>query len=70
MHRQLRHFNETMLKLERQKTCVVEGQIFTELKLNLLEKKKNNYISYQEKCLLEKLEKESKIDAKVFCVEI
>ena len=61
-----------MLKLERQRTNAVNvAIILTELKLNLQAKKVSNYVSYQTKCtsILEKLEKDEKVDTRVFLQE-
>ena len=53
---QLKYFNETILKLERQKTSAVDvAIILTELKLNLHEKRVSNFVPHQAKCILEKL---------------
>ena len=53
VHRQLKYFNETMLKLERKRKSAVDvAIILTELKLNLHEKKDNNFVPYQAKRLL------------------
>ena len=64
---QLKYFNDTMLKLERQKTSAVDvAIIFTELKLNLHEKRVSNFVPYQAKHILEKREKDGELDARFF----
>ena len=64
---EVQYFNETMLKLERQKTSAVDvAIILTELKLNLHEKRVNNFVLHQAKCILEKLEKDGDVNAKFF----
>ena len=40
--------------------------ILTELKLNLHEKRVNNFVPHQAKCILEKLEKDGEVNAKFF----
>ena len=56
VHGQLKYFDETMLKLERQKTSAVDvAIIFTELRLITFTKRK--VVPCQAKRLLEKLEK-------------
>ena len=58
---QLKYFNE------RQKTIAVDvAIILTELKLNLHEKRVNNFVPHQAKCILEKLEKDGEVSAKFF----
>ena len=37
--------------------------ILTELKLNLHEKRVNNFVSHQAKCILEKLQKDGEVNA-------
>ena len=60
-----------MLKLQRQRTSAVdEAIILTELKLNFHEKKDGNVVPYQAKRLMEKLEKDGGMDARVFPNEI
>ena len=64
---QLKYFNETILKLERQKTSAVNVTIIlTELKLNLHEKRVNNFVPHQAKCILEKLQKDGEVNANFF----
>ena len=64
---QLKYFNETILKLERQKTSAVDvAIILTELKLNLHEKRVNNFVPHQAKCILEKLQKDGEVNANFF----
>ena len=64
---EVQYFNETMLKLERQKTSAVDvAIILTELKLNLHEKRVNNFVLHQAKCTLKKLEKDGDVNAKFF----
>ena len=64
---EVQYFNETMLKFERQKTSAVDVVIIlTELKLNLHEKRVNNFVLHQAKCILEKLEKDGDVNAKFF----
>ena len=66
----LKYFDEIMLKLERQKTSAVDvAIILTELKLNQHEKRVSNFVSYQTKRLLEKLEKGGEVDARFFLNE-
>ena len=56
-----------MLKLERQKTSAVDMVIIvTELKLNLRKKRVSNFVPYQAKHILEKLEKDGEVDARFF----
>ena len=64
---QLKYFNETILKLERQKTSAVDVEIIlTELKLNLHEKRVNNFVPHQAKCILEELQKDGEVNANFF----
>ena len=64
---QLKYFNETILKLERQKTSAVDvAIILTELNLNLHEKRVNNFVPHQAKCILEKLQKDGEVNANFF----
>ena len=64
---EVQYFNEKMLKLERQKTSAVDvAIILTELKLNLHEKRVNDFVLHQAKCILEKLEKDGVVNAKFF----
>ena len=66
----LKYFNKTMLKLERHKTSAVDVAIvLTELKLNLHEKRVSNFVPYQAKRILEKLEKDGEVDARFFLNE-
>ena len=58
VYRQLKYFNETMPKLERQKTSAVDvAIILTELKLNLHKKGVNNFVSHQAKLYWKSLRK-------------
>ena len=67
---QLKYFNVTMLKLERQKTSAVNVSIIlTQLKSNLHEKRVSDFIFYQAKRILEKLKKDGEVDAKFFLNE-
>ena len=67
VYKQLKYFNETMLKLERQETSAVDvAIILTELKFNLHEKRVNNFVPHQAKRLLEKLEKGVEVNARFF----
>ena len=67
---QLKYYNKTTLKLERQKTSAVDvAIIFKELKLNLHEKRVSNFVLYQAKRILEKLEKDGDVDARFFLNE-
>ena len=71
VHGQLKYFNETTLKLERQKTSAVDVVIvLTELKLNLHEKRICNLVPQQAKRILEKLEKDGEVDARFFLMEL
>ena len=45
------------------------GIILTELKLNLHEKRVPNFVPYQAKRILEKLEKDGEVDARFFLNE-
>ena len=64
---EVQYFNEKMLKLERQKTSAVDvAIILTELKLNLHEKRVNDFVLHQAKCISEKLEKDGDVNAKFF----
>ena len=57
VHGQLKHFNETILKLEKENASAVDvAHVLPELKLNLLEKKENNFIPSAALTLLGKLE--------------
>ena len=59
-----------MLKLERQKTSAVDvGIVPTELKLNLHEKTVSNFVPYQAKRILEKLEKDGEMEVRFFLDE-
>ena len=65
--RQLKYFTEAMLKLETQKTSAVDvAIILAELKLNLHQKRVNNFVPHQAQCILEKLEKDVEVNAKFF----
>ena len=56
-----------MLKLERQKTSAVDvAIILTDLKINLHEKRVNNFVPHQAKCILEKFEKDGEVNVKFF----
>ena len=59
-----------MLKLERQKTSAMEvAIILTELKLNLHKKRVSNFVPYQAKRIVEKLEKDEEVDVRFFLNE-
>ena len=57
VHGQLKYFNETILKLEKENASAVDvTHVLSELKLNLLEKKENNFIPFAALTLLGKLD--------------
>ena len=70
VYEQLKYFNETMLKLERQKTSAVDVVIIlTELQLKLHQNRVNNFASHQAKRVWEKLEKDGEVNARFFLNE-
>ena len=57
VHGQLKYFNEIILKLEKKNSSAVYvAHVLSELKLNLVEKKENNFIPSAALTLLGKLE--------------
>ena len=63
VHGQLKYFNETILKLEKENTCAVNvASVLSELKLNLVEKKENNFIPSAALTLLGKLEEVGEVN--------
>ena len=70
VYEQLKYFNETMLKLERQKTSAVDvAIILTELQLNLHQNRVSNFVPHQAKRTWEKLEKDGEVNARFFLNE-
>ena len=67
VYKQLKYFNETMLKLERQKTSAVDvAIILTELRLNLHQNRVSNFVPHQAKRIWEKFEEDGEVDARIF----
>ena len=70
VYEQLKYFNETMLKLERQKTSAVDVTIIlTELQLNLHQNRVSSFVPHQAKRTWEKLEKDGEVDSRFFLNE-
>jgi len=67
VHGQLKYFNQTILKLEKESISAVEVVlVLSELKQNLLAKKENNFLPSQAMVLLSKLEEEGEVNVKRF----
>ena len=70
VYEQLKYFNETMLKLEGQKTSAVDVVIIpTKLQLNLHQNRVSSFVPDQAKSIWEKLEKDGEVDARFFLNE-
>ena len=70
VHGQLKYFNELKyfnLKLEKENASAVDvAHVLSELKLNLLEKKENNFIPSAALTLLGKLEEAGEVNVNLF----
>jgi len=67
VHGQLKYFNETILKLEKENASAVDvAHVLSELKLNLLEKKENNSIPSAALTLLGTLEEAGEVNINMF----
>ena len=70
VHGQLKYFNETILKLEKENANAVNvASVLSELKLNLVEKKENNFIPSAALTLLGKLEEAGEVNVNLFYKE-
>ena len=70
VHGQLKYFNETILKLEKENASAVNvASVLSELKLNLVEKKENNFIPSAALTLLSKLEEAGEVNVNLFYKE-
>ena len=70
VHGQLKYFNETILKLEKENASAVNvASVLSELKLNFVEKKENNFIPSAALTLLGKLEEAGEVNVNLFYKE-
>ena len=70
VHGQLKYFNETILKLEKENASAVDvAHVLSELTLNLVEKKEINFIPSAALTLLGKLEEAGEVNVNLFYKE-
>ena len=66
----VKYFNETIVKLEKENASAVNvASVLSELKLNLVEKKENNFIPSAALTLLGKLEEAGEVNVNLFYKE-
>ena len=70
VHGQLKYFNQTILKLEKESISAVEVVlVLSELKQNVFAMKENNFLPFQAMVLLRKLEEAGEVNVERFYKE-